>query len=76
MIRIVSKPNCSACEQIKQASKEKGIDFIEENMMSSSKERRIELLGIAREKGQASMPIIFVDDEFIFTHDFEKEYLK
>ena len=75
-ILVVTKPDCTECERIKFALHDRDIEFNIENMPDSDTSRQFELRSIARKNRQVSMPIIFVDDEFITTRNFEDEYLK
>lgn len=75
MINIVSKPDCSECIRIKTELTQIGIEYTEEDMSEMEDARQFELRNIARKNRQMSMPMIFVDNKFITTRDFEKEYL-
>lgn len=75
MIKIVSKPNCTECERIKFLMQENGIEYAEEDMTTMPSGEQFELRNIARKNRQVSMPMMFVDGEFMTTKNFEKEYL-
>lgn len=74
-ILIVSKANCTECERIKTAMLVKDMDYEEERMDLASVERQFELKNIARRNRQLSMPMLFIDNEFIRTSEFEEKYI-
>lgn len=74
-IIVYTKPNCTECERIKNKLEEKGLDFESINMDTLEVNKQFELKKDARENRQRSMPLVYVNDKFTRTEDFESKYL-
>lgn len=75
MIKVISKPSCTECDRIKRLLNEADIEYQEEDMTTMTNEEQFALRNIARKNRQMSMPMIFVNGEFIRTANFEEAYL-
>lgn len=70
VIVLYTKNQCPACKMTKRWLKERGIDFVEENV-----EEKQELITELREKGYVSLPYIKVGEEAEWT-GFQPNKLK
>lgn len=75
-ITIISKENCTECERLKLAMSNQKLSYEETKMETLSAPKQFELRNIARKNRQSSMPLLFVENQFVPTSEFEKNYLK
>lgn len=75
-IKIISKNNCTECERIKSLMDDKDLSYEEVLMSELSTPEQFEVKNIARRNRQASMPLLFVNEEFVPTSDFEERFLR
>lgn len=74
-ITIISKQDCPECTRIKRLLKTFDFEFEESQMETLPTPKQFELRNIARANRQMSMPLVFVDEKFMKTMDFENSYL-
>lgn len=75
-ITIISKENCTECERLKLAMSNQKLSYEETKMEELPASKQFELRNIARKNRQSSMPLLFVENQFIPTGEFESTYLK
>lgn len=74
-IDVYTKPNCSECVRIKTLLSGKGMEFNSIDMEDLDQATQFTLKTEARKNRQVSMPLVYVDDEFITVMKFEEKYL-
>ena len=74
-IDVYTKPNCSECVRIKTLLSDKGMEFSSTDMGDLDQATQFILKTEARKNRQVSMPLVYVDDEFITVMKFEEKYL-
>ena len=74
-IIVYTRPNCTECERVKSLLEEKKMGYDSIDMTELSEPEQFELKTIARKNRQISMPLLFVNESFVGTSEFETKYL-
>ena len=74
-IVVYTKPNCGACADIKLALENKDIEFDYTDMTGLDMNSQNALRADAVANKQRSMPLIYIDGDFITTEDFKAQIL-
>jgi len=62
---VYSKPDCTHCVEIERILTECGCEYEEINMLELTRDKQAELRADARLNRQTSMPLVYLNGEFV-----------